>query len=125
MIEDSVLEILRDRIELLKEYRDEAYRISDAVTSIENEVASLDETLPNPARLSDVKDKEERQRIREAEKLLKEAYALIDELLGPPEQDIAVNADQTYIPQARGNDPVSIQEMLERFPIGGKGNTRS
>lgn len=125
MIEDRIFDTLRDRIERLKEYRDEAYRISDAVSAIENEIASLDESLPNPSKLSEIKDRDERLRLRKAEDLLKEAYALIDELLGPPDMGEVIDETPAYIPQARGNEAASLQEMLDKFPIGGKGNTRS
>lgn len=127
MIDENIFESLREKIGLLKEYRDEAFRISDAVTTIESEISLIDEALPNPSSLSQIKDKEERDRLRKAEDLLKEAYGLIDELLGPPDEFGEYETTQAYMPQARGTtgQSVSFQEMLEKFPIGGKGTTKS
>ena len=105
------IKALEERIKELKELRDVAAKLCDAVCDIEEEVSHIDESIPNPKRLTDIKDPAQRKQIKKAEGLLEQAYALIDEILGPPEK-----------PEKKETARDSIEEILRQFPISGKGN---
>jgi len=114
---------LQDRIRQLRELRELAVQISDTTCQVEAEISAIDESLPNPKKLSDIKDRTERAQLSHAEDLLKEAYSLIDEILGPPAEDImAQNAGAPFIPEARGSKDLSLDELISRLPAGKKGN---
>ncbi len=111
------IKMLKDRIGQLKELREVARQITDTVACIEEEINQVDESMPNPRRLTDITDKKEREQLKKAEKLLREAYELIDAILGPPE-DNTVPSGETLIPEAKGNSSssLSIDDILKQFP---------
>jgi len=114
---------LQDKIKQLRELRDLACHISDTACQIEAEISAIDESLPNPKNLSEIKDRSERAQLSRAERLLQEAYSIIDKILGPPEDELAGQlSDTAYSPEARGYRGLSLDEMLKGFPIGKKGN---
>jgi len=114
---------LQDRIKQLRELRELAYKISDTTCQVESEISAIDESLPNPKILSDIKDRAERAQLSHAEDLLKEAYSLIDEILGPPEDEMTGQpADKAFSPEARGTKDLSFDEMMKQFNVGKKGN---
>ena len=89
---------LEERIAELEKIRDIVYNIEDTVAGIEREVAAIDESLPDGSSLL---------------KLVKKAYALVDELLGPPEEEAGV-PEELYSPEARGSSgrTISLEEVL-------------
>ena len=114
---------LKERVKQLRELKELAYKVSDTTCQVEAEISAIDEALPNPKNLSDIKDRAERAQLAHAEDLLKEAYSLIDEILGPPEDEITGEpAGQTYSPEARGTKEISLDDILKQFPLGRKGN---
>ncbi|MCQ2182220.1 MAG: hypothetical protein MJY89_02295 [Bacteroidales bacterium] len=114
---------LQDRVRQLHELHELALQISDTACQLEAEISSIDESLPNPKKLSEIKDKSERVQLAEAEELLKEAYSIVDEILGPPEDEIFDHSDiKALSPEARGSKDMSIEEIMKQFSIGRKGN---
>lgn len=119
------IQMLTERIEQLNQIRDILYNIDDTVCSIEQEVSDIDNSLPNPKRLTDIKDPSERKQLTKAENLLKEAYAIIDELLGNPEDEATGQpSGTTYMPEAKGSSSSptgpSIDEILSKVRSSSK-----
>lgn len=114
------IKILEERIEELEEIKDILLKVDEAVCSIEREVSEVDNIIPNPKRITEIKDLEERKQITHAEALLNEAYAIIDEILGPPEEESdGPERGHAISPEAKGNDDsFSLDNILLRMQQG-------
>ncbi len=88
----------------LKRVQEILYQVEDTVLSIEQEVTDIDNALPTDEELAAMPDGSEKKQIRELIELNDEAYGLIDDILGPPEED-----------------GISVEEMLRQFPASRKG----
>ena len=78
-------------------------QVEDAVLGIEQEVTDIDNALPGDTEFAAMADGPEKQELSRLFDLNDEAYDLIDEILGPPEEEI------------------SVEEMLRQFPSARKG----
>jgi hypothetical protein len=88
----------------LKRIREILYQVEDTVLAIEQEVTDLDNALPSDAEVQGMPDgSREKKQLLELFDLDNEAFDLIDEILGPPEEEI------------------SVEEMLRQFPASRKG----
>ena len=88
----------------LKRIREILYQVEDTVLAIEQEVTDLDNALPSDPEVQAMPDgSREKKQLLELFDLNNEAFDLIDEILGPPEEEI------------------SVEEMLRQFPASRKG----
>ena len=71
--------------------------------AIEQEVTDIDNALPEDSEVHAMPEGPEKKQILQLFELNDEAYDLIDEILGPPE------------------DEFSVEEMLRQFPASRKG----
>ena len=78
-------------------------QVEDTVLAIEQEVTDIDNALPEDVEVQAMPDGTEKKQILQLFELNDEAYDLIDEILGPPEEEI------------------SVEEMLRQFPSSSKG----
>ena len=77
--------------------------IEGKVVSIEEAITSLDNALPDNDEYDSMKEGPRKKELRQLFDLLGEAYKLIDDILGPPENDF------------------DVDEILKRFPVRGNG----
>ena len=78
-------------------------QVEDTVLAIEQEVTYIDNALPEDVEVHAMPDGTEKKQILQLFELNDEAYDLIDEILGPPEEEI------------------SVEDMLRQFPASRKG----
>ena len=74
------------RIEELKQVVETLRQIEEYVYDVEKEMSRIDEGLPSESELEKLVEGQEKEQILHLIDLLKECYALIDEILGPPEE---------------------------------------
>lgn len=124
MDHSSKIKQLQDYITQLNGLKELAYKISDCVYDIEQSVGRIDESLPNPEFIGQIADKTEREQISHAENLLREAYGLIDEMLGPPDEDQQDGVQGEVRSEEKDEHTVSFEEMMKLFHSGngGKGS---
>jgi len=113
------IEILSKDIAQLNEIKEAIADLESRVMTIEKTVCAIDETIPSDAKIDAMAPGPEKEDILHALSLAKEAYDLIDEILGPPQQpgDAAME-DLAIMPQARGNDAISLEAALRKFNPG-------
>lgn len=78
-------------------------QVEDTVLAIEQEVTDIDNALPEDAEVHAMPESNEKKQLLQLFELNDEAYDLIDEILGPPEEEF------------------SVEEMLRQFPASRKG----
>ena len=107
---------VRARIEELRKIKDILFDIEDTVCAIEKEVSDTDKSLPPDEEIAAMPGGEEKEQIRHLIDLDNQAFALIDEILGPPEDEMTGMPQGTaFSPVARGNGTVSLDEALSRM----------
>lgn len=119
----SDIKVLEAAIKELKQIKEFLAAVEDAAVSIEDELCDIDKAVPLETELASIADPEERKDAARANELLKEAFTLIDEVLGPPEDEITGDPVGTaYIPEAKGNqeNSISIDEILSQIRASGK-----
>jgi len=89
----------------LKRVQEILYQVEDTVLSIEQEVTDIDNALPTDEEILTLPEGEEKRQIQQLISLNDEAFGLIDDILGPPEED-----------------GISVEEMLRQFPAARKGH---
>ncbi|MBO4263883.1 MAG: hypothetical protein J5871_04315 [Bacteroidales bacterium] len=116
---------VQGRIAELKRIKDALYQIEDSVYGIEKEVSRIDEALPDDGTVAAMPAGAEKEQLLHLFDILNQAYDLIDELLGPAEDDNASGQEtRAYSPEARGNTgrEISLEEVLKQIQAGGKNN---
>lgn len=119
------IESVRKRIEELNQIKELLYNIEDTVYSIEKEVSALDNSLPSDKEVRSMGAGTEKEQLLHLIDLLSQSYGLIDEILGPPEDQVTGEpAGSAFTPEARGNSntEISIDEILKHFPGSGRGS---
>ena len=87
----------------LKRIHEILTQVEDTVLAIEQEVTDIDNALPEDSEVHAMPESNEKKQLLQLFDLNDEAYDLIDEILGPPEDDF------------------SVEEMLRQFPAARKG----
>ncbi|MBO7511011.1 MAG: hypothetical protein J6T35_07485 [Bacteroidales bacterium] len=91
--------------------------IQGMVCDMEKELSAIDRELPSEDAINAMPEGKEKEQITHLCELLQEAFNLIDEILGAPEED----EDKT-----EGNGIFSIDDLLQLLPHGkGKRNNLS
>ncbi len=91
----------------------ENMRLMEEMTyGIEKELALLEENLPSEEVLEAMKEGKEKERISHLHNLLAEAYELIDEILGSPDDEQA----------QEGKGPISLEDILNLLPHNKRNN---
>ena len=88
----------------LKRVQEVLYQVEDTVLAVEQEVTDIDNALPDDDTILAMPEGSEKKQIQQLIELNDEAYGLIDDILGPPEED-----------------GISVEEMLRQFPAARKG----
>lgn len=117
---------LQQAVQDLRRMKEILYTVEDNTLAIEKDVAGLDRLIPMREDLSKIRNKAEREQASHALDLLEEALSLIDEILGPPEDEVTGQPYGTaFAPEAKGNNKegVSIDDLLIQLNLGSKRKT--
>lgn len=99
---------VHEHIAELKEIIEVMHSIEETVCGIEKELADIDGQLPPDEKIDAMPEGREKERIQHLCSLLKEAYEMIDEVLGMPEEE-----------QAQGEQGhFTIDDILSLLPHG-------
>ncbi len=111
----------KSRIEELEDISSLMADLEDKVAAIEREISEIDASLPLDEQVDAMPDGAEKEQLLQLFDLAREAYRIIDGILGEPEE---TEEGDLLIPEARGNgtlDP-SLEEWLRRLPKSRKSN---
>ena len=78
---------VKARIEELDRAKQLLYKIEEEIIRAEREVDDINASLPSDARIRAMRPGEEKRQLQELTKLVDEAFATIDEILGPPDDE--------------------------------------
>lgn len=118
------IRILQDAIKRLKEIKEVLYTVEEVALEVERSVGEVDTRLPMRDDLRLIRDGEQRARAEHALDLLEQSFNLIDEILGPPEDELTGEPAGTPMdPVARGSrsGELRLEDFLRNFKPGGKG----
>ena len=118
------IKTLQDSIKRLQEIKEVLYAVEEVALDVERGVSEIDARIPLREELGKIADREERARTEHALDLLDQTFALIDEILGPPEDEMTGEPVGTPMdPVARGSRPseLRLEDFLRNYKPGGKG----
>ena len=114
---------LQESIKRLNQIKEVLYAVEDVALEVERGVSEIDARIPLRENLSKIKDGEERAQAEHALDLLEETFALIDEILGPPEDELTGEPVGTPMdPVARGShaSELRLEDFLRNYKPGKK-----
>ena len=114
----SELKELDECIDNLKKIRDILYAVESTVLEIEDRVCEIDEKTPHLEKMQGYVSKEDRVSYSSLVSKFNEAYALIDEILGPPDDNVTGEPVGTaFSPEAKGSHPgePDINSLLDQI----------
>ena len=115
------IKTLQDSIKRLQEIKEVLYAVEDVALEVERSVSEIDARIPLRENVSQIKDGTERAQAEHALDLLEETFALIDEILGPPEDELTGEPVGTPMdPVARGSRPseLRLEDFLRNYKPG-------
>ncbi len=115
---------LQEAIKRLQEIKEVLYTVEDVALDVERSVGEIDSRLPMREDLGKIRDGEQRARAEHALDLLEQSFALIDEILGPPDDELTGEPVGTPMdPVARGvrGGELRLEDFLRNYKPGGKG----
>ena len=122
----------KKQIDTVKKYIDELHdtkelllAVQDRILKIEQQIGKIDDALPSDDDAARMAPGPEKAELYELFDLNDSAFDLIDEILGPPEDELTGEPTGTaFSPEARGNDTeISLEQVLKQFgAAGGKNN---
>ena len=118
------IKTLQDSIKRLQEIKEVLYAVEDVALDVERRVSEIDARIPLREDLGQMNDAEQRALAEHAMDLLEETFGLIDEILGPPEDEMTGEPVGTPMdPVARGSHPseIRLEDFLRNYKPGGKG----
>ena len=118
------IKTLQDSIKRLQEIKEVLYAVEHVALDVERRVSEIDARIPLREDLGQIKDAEQRALAEHAMDLLEETFGLIDEILGPPEDEMTGEPVGTPMdPVARGSHPseIRLEDFLRNYKPGGKG----
>lgn len=114
---------LQDSIKRLQEIKEVLYAVEDVALEVERSVSEIDARIPQREEIARIADGEQRARAEHALDLLEETFSLIDEILGPPEDELTGEPVGTPMdPVARGAHPseLRLEDFLRNYKPGSK-----
>lgn len=94
-------------------------RSEERVMVLEKSICAIDEALPPDGSIDMMKSGSEKRDVLRAIELTGRAYELVDEIIGPPDQmDGSSPGESAIMPEARGNDAISLEAALRKFNPG-------
>ena len=95
--------------------------MEDVALEVERSVSEIDARIPLRENMSQIQDETQRAQAEHALDLLEETFALIDEILGPPEDEMTGEPVGTPMdPIARGSRPseLRLEDFLRNYKPG-------
>ena len=116
------IKTLQDSIKRLQEIKEVLYAVEDVALDVERRVSEIDARIPLREDLGQIKDAEQRALAEHAMDLLEETFGLIDEILGPPEDEMTGEPVGTPMdPVARGSrSELRLEDFLRNYKPGSK-----
>ena len=117
------IKTLQDSIKRLNEIKEVLYAVEDVALEVERKVSDIDARIPLRENISQIQDQTQRAQAEHALDLLEETFALIDEILGPPEDEMTGEPVGTPMdPVARGSRPseLRLEDFLRNYKPGSK-----
>lgn len=111
------IEFVKESIKDLKNIMGFLHEMEDAVYAIEKNIAEIDESLPDEETLAAMKEDEYKKEVLELIEQMKEAYQLIDEILGEPEEEPEEAEDGTLHFDDE-NSNLSVLNIMKMLPKG-------
>ena len=116
------IKTLQDNIRRLNEIKEVLYAVEEVALQVERNVSEIDARIPLRENISQIQDGTERAQAEHALDLLEETFALIDEILGPPEDEMTGEPVGTPMdPVARGShSELRLEDFLRNYKPGSK-----
>ena len=115
------IKLVQDFIEELKQIKEVLFQIENEVCLVEKEISDLDAALPSDKDIAKMPSGVEKERILHLIDLNSQAFNMIDEILGPPEDEMTGEPEGTkFSPEARGSGEISLDAILANIKPGGK-----
>lgn len=118
------IKTLQDSIKRLQEIKEVLYAVEDVALEVERTVSEIDARVPLREDIARIGDGEQRAQAEHALDLLEETFGLIDEILGPPDDELTGEPVGTPMdPVARGahSSELRLEDFLRNYKPGGKG----
>ncbi len=115
------IRFLQDCLRRLREIKEVLYAAEEVAINVERGVSEIDARIPLREKLDEITDAAERAEAEHALDLLDEAFTLIDEILGPPDDEITGEPVGTPMdPVARGSRPseLRLEDFLRSYKPG-------
>lgn len=116
------IEFVKESIKDLKNIMGFLHEMEDAVYAIEKNIAEIDESLPDEETLAAMKEDDYKKEILELIEQMKEAYQLIDDILGEPEEgpeegpEEAADGGTLHFDEENSN--LSVLNIMKMLPKG-------
>ena len=110
------------RIDNLRKIKEIMFSMENTISEIENEIVQIDNSLPSDQQIAAMPDGAAKEQILHLIDLNDEAFRLIDELLGPPDDNFAT--DQFFTSDA-GTNPgreLTLEEAMKFLSPKSKGH---
>ena len=117
------IKTLQESIKRLQEIKEVLYAVEDVALEVERGVSEIDARIPLRENLAQIRDETQRAQAAHALDLLEEPFGLIDEILGPPEDEVTGEPVGTPMdPVARGARPseLRLEDFLRNYKPGSK-----
>ena len=117
------IKLVKDFIEELKQIKDLLIQVENEVCMVEKDISDIDSALPSDKDIAAMPAGVEKEQIQHLIDLNNQAFNIIDEILGPPEDEMTGEPEGTrFSPEARGNGEISLDAILANMKAGGKNN---
>lgn len=120
---EAKIKLVQDFIEELKQIKDMLFQVENEVCLVEKDISDIDASLPSDRDIARMPAGLEKEQIQHLIDLNAQAFGLIDEILGPPDDEMTGEPEGTqFSPEARGNGTISLDEILAKMTPSGKNN---
>lgn len=115
------IKLVKDFIEELKQIKELLIQVEHEVCMVEKDISDIDSALPSDKDIAAMPAGVEKEQIQHLIDLNNQAFNIIDEILGPPEDEMTGEPEGTrFSPEARGNGDISLDAILANMKAGGK-----
>mgnify|MGYP003295775811 CR=1 FL=1 len=115
------IKLVKDFIEELKQIKELLIQVENEVCMVEKDISDIDSALPSDKDIAAMPAGVEKEQIQHLIDLNNQAFNIIDEILGPPEDEMTGEPEGTrFSPEARGNGDISLDAILANMKAGGK-----
>lgn len=118
---EKKIKLVKDFIAELRQIKDVLFQIENEVCMVEKDISDIDAALPSDREIASMPAGVEKEQILHLLDLDGQAFSLIDEILGPPDDELTGAPEGTqFSPEARGTGDISLEAILANMKHGGK-----